>query len=176
MTVRSHVDPWKTATEDETDDGLAVRVARFRGLVYGIALAVLRDPAEAEEVAQDVFLRAGARRRQLRAEERFRAWVARIAHRLALNRRRELRRRRAREREWHRQRPATVHGEAEGRLLAADVRRAVEALPEKLRDVLLLSAVEGLDSREIGELLALPPGTVRSRLHAARRRLLEVME
>ena len=52
----------------------------------------------------------------------------------------------------------------------------MERLPEKLRAVVLLSAVEGMDAAEVAAVLAIPVGTVRSRLYLARKRLLEVLD
>ena len=66
-----------------------------------------------------------------------------------------------------------------GDRLAADqlvlerVREEIEGLPEKLRAVLLLCAVEGMEIREVADLLKIPPGTVRSRLHLARKALIK---
>ena len=56
------------------------------------------------------------------------------------------------------------------------LRNEVDALPEKLRAVLQLSIVEGMEPTDVGDVLGIPAGTVRSRLHAARKQLLEVMK
>lgn len=180
MTVRSHADSRRkqriSGDTADRDRAFAGHVREFKGLVFRIALAVLRDAGEAEEVAQDVFLRAYRKLDTLRSADRFRSWAARIAYRQALNRRRGCERRKRRERDWHAVRPTTTSGHAEGHVLAGELRRGLESLPDRLRDVLLLSAVEGLAPAEIGDLLAIPPGTVRSRLHQARRRMLEMME
>ena len=137
--------------------------------VFAIAQSVLRDPAEAEDVAQEVFLMAYRKLEQLREPERFRAWVARMSWRQALNRKRGWRRRLARDFRWSAARPETEAPET-----AVTLQREVERMPERLREVLLLAAIEGLDAREVGAILEIPEGTVRSRLHAARKHLLEV--
>jgi RNA polymerase sigma-70 factor, ECF subfamily len=62
------------------------------------------------------------------------------------------------------------------RLLLEQLRRAIEKLPRKLQRVLQLSTVEEMDATQVGLVLGIPPGTVRSRLHTARKLLLEAMK
>ncbi len=103
----------------------------------------------------------------------------RIAFRLALNRQRELRRRLTRETAWHAAGTGeTVDGSRNGeeRVLVERLRSEIEALPEKLRRVLQLSIVEDMDASDVGVVLGIPAGTVRSRLHTARKLLLEAMK
>jgi len=64
---------------------------------------------------------------------------------------------------------------AEQQVMLGRLRLEIEQLPEKLRSVLLLSLVEEMDATDVGAVLGIPAGTVRSRLHTARKRLLEVM-
>lgn len=138
-------------------------------MVYAVAHGVLRDPAEAEDVAQEVFLMAYRKLDQLRDPGHFRAWVARMSWRQALNRKRGWRRRLARDFRWTAARPESAAPEE-----TLTLRHEVERMPEHLRQVLLLAAIEGLDAREVSAILEIPEGTVRSRLHAARKHLLEV--
>ncbi|MGH9863526.1 MAG: RNA polymerase sigma factor [Candidatus Acidiferrales bacterium] len=163
--------------ERHDDSNFAARLAESQRRVFQIAYNVLGNAADAEEVAQEAFLRAHGRRASLREPGRFRAWVSRIAFRLALNRQRSRRRQLARETAWHAARPETLDGDraAADRLTLERLREEIARLPEKLRAVLLLSGVEGMDARETAAVLEIPVGTVRSRLHAARKRLLEVM-
>jgi RNA polymerase sigma-70 factor (ECF subfamily) len=71
-----------------------------------------------------------------------------------------------------------VDGEkhAEEQVVLSQLRREVEELPEKFRSVLQLSLVEEMGAEEVGEMLGIPAGTVRSRLHTARKLLLEAMK
>lgn len=166
-------------TDAERDTGFAARVRETQRRVFQIAYSVLADAADAEEVAQDVFIRAYRRLANLREPEKFLAWVSRISFRLALNRRRAQRRRLARDTAWYAARPNTVvDGARKGvdRFFLDSVRMEIDRLPEKLRAVLLLSAVDGMEAREVAAVLDIPVGTVRSRLHLARKRLLEVTE
>ena len=161
----------------EADFG--ARVAKNQRRVFQIAYSVLGNPADAEEVAQEAFLRAYQNFRSLRHAEKFRGWVNRIVFRLALNRQRAVRRRLVRDTAWHSDAvPETVDGakRAEERVLVEQLRRVIEGLPRKLRRVLQLSAVEEMDAEEVGAVLGIPAGTVRSRLHTARKILLEAMQ
>ena len=160
---------------DDLRAEFASRMAGAQDRVLRPARGVLGDRGEAEEVAQEAFLRAYRRYRSLREPGSFRAWVCRISLRLAPNRRRANLRSRARDATWLRAgRPQVVDGSgvAERHMELGRLRESVARLPRKLRDALLLTAVGGLSSAEAGDVLGVPEGTVRSRVHTARRRLL----
>jgi RNA polymerase sigma-70 factor (ECF subfamily) len=156
----------------------AARVGETRAVVFRVAYSVVHDRADAEEIAQDAFLRAHGRMGSLREAEKFHAWVCRIAFRLALNHRRARGRSIARDTAWHGSRATVTDGarlEA-GREYLTRLREEIERLPKKLRAVVLLASVAGMDAVEVAAVLEIPAGTVRSRLHLARKKLLEVME
>ncbi|MFB3127726.1 MAG: RNA polymerase sigma factor, partial [Candidatus Acidiferrales bacterium] len=90
-----------SATVAEREAGFAARVAETQRRVFQIAYSVLANAADAEDVAQDAFLRAYRKYERLRDPGKFRAWVSRIAFRLALNRRRGRHRQLARDTAWH---------------------------------------------------------------------------
>ncbi len=165
-------------TVDYGEASFGDRVAENQRRVFQIAYGVLGNRADAEEVAQEAFLRAYQKFRSLRDAEKFRAWVNRIAFRLALNRQRGTRRRLDRDTAWHSSGSETVDGahSAEQRLLLEQLRIHIERLPEKFRRVLQLSIVEDMDSADVGAVLGIPEGTVRSRLHTARKLLLDAMK
>ncbi len=150
------------------------RLADSSTLAFRVALGVLHNREDAEDVVQEAMVRAYRNFHRLRDRERFRSWLARIAWRLALDRRRSSLRRERRE-------LAAADPPASPSLEDLAVRsefqehlhRAMEELPEKLRLALVLAAVEGYNMREVAGLLGVPEGTVRSRLHAARKRLAE---
>lgn len=147
-------------------------------LVYQIAYSVLGNAADAEDVTQETFLTAYEKIGSLRDLERFRPWVARAGWRLALNRRRGAMRAMGRDSAWMADRPVSEDPEAQaaGSEFEAQLRAQVDLLPEKLRAVVLLIGVEEMDVRTVAGILKIPEGTVRSRLHLARRQLLrEVM-
>ena len=167
------------AEADHRHTQFAERVAENQRRVFQIAYSVLGNAADAEDVAQEAFLRAYQKLDSLREAENFRAWVNRIVFRLALNRMRGYRRRLARDTDWHgSESPTTVDGrkEAERHVMLDRLRREMERLPEKLRCVLQLSVVEEMEAEDVGAVLGIPAGTVRSRLHTARKLLLEVMQ
>ena len=162
----------------ETEQGFAARVREGQRRVFQIAYSVLGNRADAEDVAQETFLRAYQNFRSLRDAHRFQGWVNRIAFRLSLNRQRSMRRRMLRDTTWHVSVPEVMDGakDAEERLLLGQLRAAIEKLPRKFRRVLQLSVVGEMDATQVGEVLGLPAGTVRSRLHTARKLLLEAMK
>ncbi|MGA2420966.1 MAG: RNA polymerase sigma factor [Candidatus Acidiferrum sp.] len=165
--------------EAQREAGFSSRVAENQRRVFHIAYGILGNRADAEDVAQETFLRAYQKFSSLRESDKFRAWVNRIAFRLALNRQRSIRRRLLRDDTWHAVRAGDVVDEstdAEQRLLVARMRDEIGTLPEKFRQVLQLSIVEDMDAGDVGLVLGIPAGTVRSRLHAARKRLLEAMK
>ena len=143
-------------------------LARYRARVVRLAAHVLRREGEAEDVAQEAFLRAFRRLPSFRGEGRFSAWLFGIAIRLCLDRRRSA--------WWTRQVPEEAAppppSSPTAAADAADTRLLVEALLDRLsppmRAALVLREMEGLDYDEIVATLGIPVGTVRSRLHAAR--------
>jgi RNA polymerase sigma-70 factor, ECF subfamily len=152
------------------------RLADCPTLAYRVALGVLRNPTDAEDVAQESMLRAYRNFHRLRERDSFRAWLVRTAWRLSLDRIRSTGRRERRERDAMQDQPATpVENVAATREFERHVAVALDALPEKLRIVMLLAAIEGYNTREVAKLLALPEGTVKSRLHAARKQLAETL-
>jgi RNA polymerase sigma-70 factor (ECF subfamily) len=168
----------------ETDAQLVARVRRGDRAAAGalaerylracraVALAVTGHEADADDVCQDAFVAAIERIDGCRQPDRFGAWLMQIVR----NRARDLLRSRARpvlsihgmEIESARASPAA---EAERADTTARLLAAIRELPEERREVLLLHDLEGWTHREIAERMGLPPGTVRSHLHHARRRI-----
>ncbi len=146
-------------------------------VVYHIALSVLGNAADAEDITQDAFARAYVKIATLREPEKFRAWVCQVSRRLALNRMRSDTRARKRDELASRDAEAVVDVEAlvEDRDFDARVRSAIDRLAPKLREVLILCAIEGFEPSDVARLLGIPQGTVRSRLHLARKQLLGVL-
>jgi RNA polymerase sigma-70 factor (ECF subfamily) len=153
------------------------RLTECGPLAFRVARGVLRNTADAEDVAQEALLRAYRRFDRLRDRNRFRAWLVRIAFRLALDRLRSGKRRELRDSLWSqpvRQPPAaTAEDIAASNELQGHLEKALAELPEKLRLVLLLAAMEGHTIEEIAALLGVPAGTVKSRIFLARKQLAE---
>ena len=165
----------------DTDDDLIrefeARLVESSRLAFHVAYGVLRHRQDAEDVAQEAFAKAYRSFRQLRDRDRFRAWLVRMTWRLAIDRQRSDRRRFWREQvPSDAQTPPTTAETIEARERSTQLWRAIDALPEKLRVAIVLSAIEGHDVREVARLLDLPEGTVKSRLFQARKRLQESLQ
>jgi RNA polymerase sigma-70 factor (ECF subfamily) len=146
-------------------------------LAYRVARGVLRNSADAEDVAQEALLRAYRQFDRLRDRNRFRAWLVRIAFRLALDRLRSGKRRELRDTLWsqpeHQPPAATAEDLAVSNEFQAHLESALAELPGKLRLVLLLAAMEGHTIDEISAMVGIPVGTVKSRIFLARKQLAE---
>ena len=145
------------------------------GRVYALCLRLAASTAEAEELTQDVFVRAWQRLETFRGESAFSTWLHRLAVNLILTRREALRKREAR----------FVTGEGllervAGRVrspgMSMDFESAMDALPERARDVFVLHDVEGYKHEEIGEMMGITAGTSKSQLHRARMLLRRVLD
>ena len=148
-------------------------LAESAPLAYRVARGVLRNDADAEDVAQEALLRAHQRFERLRDRARFRAWLVRISFRLALDRLRAAKRRQLRETQWVFEKASQSSHTGDSAEFQRQFDRALEELPEKQRLVLLLAAMEGHSLEEVSVLLAVPVGTVKSRLFFARKTLAE---
>jgi RNA polymerase sigma-70 factor, ECF subfamily len=146
-------------------------------LAFRVARGVLRNTADAEDVAQDALLRAFRKFEQVREPQRLRGWLVRVAFRLALDRVRSSRRREKRETLWAQPIlspvPRTAEDLAASQQFQDHLDRAMDELPDKLRLVLLLSAIHGQSLEQIASELGVPVGTVKSRLFTARKKLAE---
>jgi RNA polymerase sigma-70 factor (ECF subfamily) len=163
--------------QEQLDREFEARLVESSTLAFRVAFGVLRQRQDAEDVAQEAFVKAHRSFPQLRDRERFRAWLVRMTWRLALNRQRADRRRASRELE--RAGPPTMPTPVElvaSRERAALLWQAIDTLPDKLRVVVVLAGIEGHDIREVALLLNLPQGTVKSRLFLARKRLYEYLQ
>lgn len=156
------------------------RLVESSTLAFRVAYGVLRHRQDAEDVAQDAFIKAYRSFRRLRDRDRFRAWLVRMTWRLALDRQRGDRRRTAREQQdthltAHAARAEPLDDLA-ARERAAALWGAIDALPEKLRVVIILATIEEHDIGAVARLLEVPEGTVKSRLFLARQRLKEQLQ
>nr|WP_239119244.1 ECF RNA polymerase sigma factor SigK [Planotetraspora thailandica] len=162
-------------------EGLLRRVARgdraafeevyeqVAGQVYGLALRVLRDPAQSEEVAQDVLVevwRSAARYEPSRGSAR--AWVMTIAHRRAVDRVRSAQAAVNREERVARldvRRPFDeVADSVEKTLELERLRRCLNGLTELQRESVTFAYYDGYSYREVAELLKVPLATVKTRM------------
>jgi len=163
--------------EGELEREFETRLRESSTLAFRVAYGVVRNREDAEDVAQEAFAKAYRSFHQLRDRERFRAWLVRMTWRLAIDRLRADRRREAREVAQLDTSPdASAEETADARRRSAELWRAIDSLPDKLRIVTVLAGIEGHDLAEVATLLGLPVGTVKSRLFLARRRLKEQLQ
>ncbi|GIU98625.1 MAG: RNA polymerase sigma factor RpoE [Actinomycetota bacterium] len=149
--------------------------------LYSAALRLTRNPADAEDLVQEVYLRAFRGFAGFEEGTNLRAWMYRILMNTFINAYRKKQREPVTVKDeeiedwflYERLAGAEASAEAEvlERLPDEDVRRALEALPERFRMPVLLADVEGFSYREIAEILDVPMGTVMSRLHRGRKAL-----
>jgi RNA polymerase sigma-70 factor (ECF subfamily) len=169
---------WFAAERVEAEPDLAALVHDYSGLLYRVALSLVRNPAEAEDVVQDVFLRVLQRQPELAAIVDLRPWLVRIAWNLALDRRRRVRPQQMDEAFAEAlvsaNLPADEALEEAGRI--RQVLGAIERLPGKEREALLLSAMDELTSAEIAAVLRRSESSVRSLLFRARTHLRQRLE
>jgi RNA polymerase sigma-70 factor (ECF subfamily) len=164
----------------ETDTSLAALVETWSTLLFRVAHSVLRNPTEAEDVVQDTFVRVlqfqkNAHRRELPAIRDLRVWLVRITWNLALDRRRCIRPDQMDETFAHTlagcNTPADVALD-EARELAR-VFLEIDRLPRAERQVILLSAIDELDTRELAQVLNKSESAIRALIFRARTRLRE---
>ena len=155
-------------------------VRAYQHRVFGVALRMLGNPAEAEEIAQEVFLRAHRALADFRGDAKLSTWLYTIASRLCLTRLGGSERSMVRQGEDSLLR--LPHGGSgpdaalEQSELEAALHRAISELPDDRRIVVVLRDLEGLSYEEIAAALHLELGTVRSRLHRARMDLKDKLE
>jgi len=138
-------------------------VARIHSLV-----SRMLDPDQADELTQDVFVRAWNKLGTFRGESAFGTWLHRVAVNLVLGRRKKLGLRRDR---YHYDGESVLHrsaGRDERPSLAVEFEAGLRRLPERAREVFILHDVEGYKHREIAEFLGVTTGTTKAQLHRAR--------
>jgi RNA polymerase sigma-70 factor (ECF subfamily) len=166
----------RTVPEASTAELVESAVREHARFVYQVAYAVLRHPQEAEDAVQETFIRVWKHARKLAGILNQRAWLARIAWRIANDRRRRRPELFVAPEADLPDLPAAGAG-AEAELIRAQqvemLARMVAMLPSDLREIFVLSTVEELTSVEIAQVLSIPESTVRGKLLRARQMLKE---
>lgn len=170
---------------DGDRSAFAELVNRYMRRAYYAALGLVGSPDDAMDLSQEAFARAFRARRRLDPQRPFYAWLYTILRRLCFNFIRDTRGRRrklagaadwmaarARAREDARSPERAARAEE----IRVRVREAMEELPDREREMLVLKEFEGLKYREIAALVGVPIGTVMSRLYSARQRLARLLE
>lgn len=158
-------------------------VLRYRARIFALSLHITGSASDADDVTQDVFVKAYASLDRFRGQSRFFTWLYRIALNRALNHRRDSRRRAGPSLDDDRVRAAVaVDAGGDPRLALeladryAHLVEALDALSPALRATVVLVALQGLSHRETALVLGSTEGTVGWRMHEARRQLRATLE
>jgi RNA polymerase sigma-70 factor, ECF subfamily len=155
------------------------------GRVYALCLRMLRDPVEAEDLAQEVFIRLFRKIHTFRGESAFSTWLHRLTANLVLMR---LRRKKpvsislddVRGSEEEDAKPRPEIGGPDPRLSGlidrVNLQAAIDQLPEGYREIFILYDVHGYEHNEIAQILGRSIGSSKSQLHKARKRLRELLQ
>jgi RNA polymerase sigma-70 factor (ECF subfamily) len=157
-------------------------VSRYRKRIFALALHITRSASEADDIAQDVFLKAYRALPEFEGRSQFFTWV----YRMTVNRSLNVRRDRARRGENVLDDPrlelavavdarSNPGREAELRQTYARLLRALDALPIDMRTTVILVSLQGLSHGEVAVVQKVSEGTIAWRMHEARRRLHEAM-
>ena len=175
-----HDDEASLVEEARKGDRLAYEklYRRHRDHVYGLVWRLCGgDPALAEDLLQEAFVRAWQKLESFRGDSRFGTWLHRLSANVALSDRRSRVRRLSRETELEEtvERKATGHRDVyAGQQM--DLERAISRLPERARTVLVLYDIEGYSHAEIAEIAGMAEGSSKAQLHRARKLVREELE
>lgn len=188
MTVDSQLTDWSTLSDaeimlrvrDGDDAGYTYLIEKYRRPIIHFMFRMVHNEALAEELAQEVFLRVYRSRATYRADARFTTWLYRIATNLGVNHARDTKYERAAQNIYLDQadaetgttpdvadaRPTVEHLMLQGERMQ-EIRQHVIALPERQRTAVLMHKYQGMDYREIGEVLKLSESATKSLLFRA---------
>jgi len=167
----------KSARGDAASFGEIVR--RYQYLVYAAALQIVKDPAAAQDIAQETFISAFASLKDLRSLEAFPPWLRKIARNKALAWRKEQDRLSPLEEAGVLRAPteaSEMEKEDERKevdAFRAEIRKVVSSLSDALRFPLLLCYLDGVPTAEAARFLGITEGAIRKRLHDGKKKLQE---
>lgn len=154
-------------------------VRRYQYLVYAAAMQIVKDPAAAQDIAQETFISAFAALKDLRSEEAFPSWLRTITRNTSLAWRKQQDRLAPLEDAGDLSSPTeapvmeTEDERREADAFQVEVRRIVSSLSDVLRFPVLLCYLDGVPTAEAARFLGIKEGTVRKRLHDGKKKLQE---
>lgn len=194
MVAMTYSKVWPNTHEPDSDAALVERVldndlaafeqlvSRYQNKITGYAARMLNDSTEAEDVAQETFIKAYRSLASFRGESSFSTWLYRIATNLCIDRVRKIKR--SPKPAYSLDEPFDKEEDKGGRELPdmtyepslsiereevrRQVRETVAEMPEKLRAVIVMCDIQGMSYENIAQVLGVPLGTVKSRLFHAR--------
>jgi RNA polymerase sigma-70 factor (ECF subfamily) len=169
-----------TAPTLDSSETITALVAEYSTTLYRVAYSVVRNAAEAEDAVQEAFLRVLKHREQLSEIRDLRVWLVRITWNVVLDKKRRSKTRPENEdvADFARVLPSSDRRADEILISSQEHRsilKAIDRLPPKEREALLLSAVDELATPEIAAVLGTTESSVRSRIFRARRELSEML-
>ena len=154
-------------------------VQQYQNMVYGIGLNVLKDANKAEDLAQEVFVKAYQSLHKFKGDAKFSTWLYRIAYYAALDEHKK----------WKRRPQQSLENTAEGDLGKIEqkdnweedpkkrlIKNAMQLLPADQQTIIQLFYFDELSLKEIGSSLKMSEGNVKVKLHRARKKLYKVLE
>jgi RNA polymerase sigma-70 factor (ECF subfamily) len=166
------------AAQAGSDEAFAALVERYRIKMFNLAFSITRDPDLADDLAQDVFIKAFESLPKFKSRSGFGTWLYRIAVNASMDHLRRERRFKIAAYKARASEPTVQDDEILQREIENDraakrklLHQALRSLPDKHRIILTLRDVRGLPYKEISGMLDISAGTVDSRLHRARQKL-----
>ncbi len=186
LTVMSEPIDLERETDEERSARFEADALQYVNQLYAAAMRMTRNPADAEDLVQEAYLKAYAAFHQYKPGTNLKAWLYRILTNTFINNYRKKQRQPLESsdddiQDWQLHRAAS-HTSDQGRsaelealdqMPDSDVKEALASLQDDFRMVVYYADVEGLPYKEIAEIMDTPIGTVMSRLHRGRRQLRE---
>ena len=171
------------ASRDGDQGAFGELVRRYQGKIYSLAYGMVGNHADADDLAQEIFLKTYRNIKKFRFKSSFYTWLYRIATNTIISRRKKLRgdshlelKPQVLDIEGSPYLSTRLGGEKGDRAMSRkemkqDIYRAIDTLSDKHKEVVVMHDIEGIPHNEIAKILSCSQGTVRSRLHYARERL-----
>jgi RNA polymerase sigma-70 factor, ECF subfamily len=171
------------AARDGDQEAFGELVRKYQGKIYSLAYGMVGNHADADDLAQEIFLKTYRNIKKFRFKSSFYTWLYRIGVNTIISRRKKLRgdshlelKPQVLDIEGSPYLSTRLGGEKGDRAMSnkemkKDIYRAIETLSDKHKEVVVMHDIEGIPHSEIAEILSISQGTVRSRLHYARERL-----